>query len=87
MSSELTAPAPQWAEIQNDGTLIGAVTVDSHNNKFPIRGVFCTASGTAELEDADGTIISFSAVAGTIYPLRPTKSTSNTSATLYALYG
>lgn len=85
--SSLTDPAPQWAQIANDGTLIANVTVDRIKTQFGIRGVFCTVSGLAELEDADGTVISFPAVAGTTYPLRPTASTSNTTATLYALYG
>jgi len=85
--SNRTNPATRWTAISNTGVDIRDTINTASGKGFSIRGIYVAATGTIELTDQEGNTSDFSGLAVGIYPLAPYASTSNTTATLYALYG
>lgn len=85
MSGANQNPASAWEAIV-DATDIGPTLATRHGAPRALRGIFCTVSGTAVLEDQYGNQETFELTAGAVYPLRPKQKVSGTS-TIIALYG
>ena len=87
MSTDASDPVPFWVEIQNDGSAIQDIMDDQQGSPRNLSGIWCESAGVIELLDGNGNMLPFSSIpAGTSQPLKPTASTANTTATLYALY-
>jgi len=98
-SQNQSDPASYWvlvvdnADISTFTTPFKASTTGNIVNKaLPIRGVYCSVSGDAELEftKEDGTtdsVMFAGLVAGAVYPFSPSKKTNSGGAVLIALYG
>jgi len=85
--SNASDPVSRWTAIANDGTDIRDTIRTASGDGYSIRAIYVASVGTIELKDGEGNALYFSNLPVGIYPLRPFCSTSNTTATLYALYG
>lgn len=76
LQTQLDSPAMAWAAIT------------AHNTNFitPLpRAIYCSTAGTAQLEDVNGNLITFTLEAGKFYPLRPQRLRTGGSAVIVGL--